>query len=46
MTHATDEAQFISFEVLAEGERLGVSMPYLKGFQECVGEGVVKSPAI
>jgi hypothetical protein len=46
MGHAADEAQFIYFEVLAEGERLRVKMPYLRGFQECVREGVVKSPAI
>jgi 2-dehydropantoate 2-reductase len=46
MGHATDEAQFIYFEVLTEGERLGVKMPYLRGFQGYVREGVVKSPAI
>jgi ketopantoate reductase len=46
MGHATDEVQFIYFEVLAEGERLGVDMPYLKGFSKYVREGVVKSPAI
>jgi hypothetical protein len=36
MGHAADEVQFIYFEVLAEGERLGVNMPHLKGFQEYV----------
>jgi hypothetical protein len=46
MGHATDEARFIYFEVLAEGKRLGVKIPYLRGFQEYVREGVVKSPAI
>jgi ketopantoate reductase len=46
MGHASDEAQFIYFEVLAEGERLGVNMPYLKGFQKYVREGVMKSPPI
>jgi ketopantoate reductase len=46
MGHAADEVQFIYFEVLAEGERLGVNMPHLKRFQEYVREGVVKSPAI
>ena len=42
MGHATDEVQFIYFEVLAEGERLGVNMPHLKGFQKYVREGVAK----
>jgi hypothetical protein len=42
MGHAPDEAQFIYFEVLAEGERLGVKMPYLKGFEEYVRKGVVR----
>jgi ketopantoate reductase len=46
MGHATDEAQFIYFEVLAEGERLGVKMPYFRGFQKYVREGAVKSSAI
>ena len=44
--HAADEVQFIYFEVLVEGERLGVQMPYLLGFSEYVRKGVLVSPAI
>jgi len=43
--HASDEVQFIYSEVLAQGDRLGVKMPYLKGFQKYVNANVVKSPA-
>jgi ketopantoate reductase len=39
--HAADEMQVIYHEVLAEGERLGVKMPYLGGFQEYVEKGVL-----
>jgi len=46
MGHASDEVQFIYFEVLAEGERLGVKMPYLLGFSKYVRKGVLVSPAI
>ena len=38
--HAADEMQFIYHEVLAEGERLGVKMPHLRGFQEYVEKDV------
>jgi ketopantoate reductase len=46
MGHATDEVRFIYFEVLAEGERLGVNMPYFKGFEEYVRKGVLRIAAI
>lgn len=39
--HAADELQAIYHEVLAEGERLGVKMPHLRGFQEYVEQGVL-----
>ncbi len=39
--HAADEMLFIYHEVLAEGERLGVKMPYLRGFQEYLEHGVL-----
>ncbi len=44
--HATDEMQVIYHEVLAEGERLGVKMPYLRGFQEYVEHGALALNAI
>jgi ketopantoate reductase len=44
--HASDEAQFIYFEVLAEGDRLRVNMPYLRGFREYVERGVDGSPPV
>ncbi len=34
--HAHDEMQVIYHEVLADGERLGVKMPYFQGFKEYV----------
>ncbi len=34
--HANDEMQVIYHEVLADGERLGVKMPYFRGFKEYV----------
>ncbi len=34
--HAGDEMQVIYHEVLADGERLGVKMPHLRGFQAYV----------
>ncbi len=39
--HAVDEMLFVYHEVLAEGERLGVKMPQLQGFQEYVEQGTL-----
>jgi 2-dehydropantoate 2-reductase len=39
--HAADEMLVVYHEVLAEGERLGVKMPHLRGFQEYVEKGVL-----
>ena len=40
VAHANDEMQVIYHEVLADGERLGVKMPYFQGFKEYVEQSI------